>query len=94
MWRKYLEKAKLDGTKAIRGGIPVVFPNFGPWKLGPQHGFARISQWMVDKQGDDFVILKLTDSDETKKMWDFKFELTYTVRLSENSLCEEFNMTF
>ena len=52
-------EAKLDGSKAIRGGIPVVFPNFGPWKLGPQHGFARISTWTVDKSGDDFVILTL-----------------------------------
>ena len=37
------KKAKLDGTKAIRGGIPVCFPQFGPWEFGAQHGFARIS---------------------------------------------------
>ena len=49
----------MDGSKAIRGGIPVVFPNFGPWKLGPQHGFARISQWTVELKGDDYVILTL-----------------------------------
>lgn len=78
--------AKLDGSKAIRGGIPVVFPNFGPWKLGPQHGFARISKWSVDQKGDDYVILNLTDSDETRKMWDFKFQLRYTVRLTDNTL--------
>lgn len=23
--------------------------NFGPWKFGPQHGFARISRWTVDQ---------------------------------------------
>ena len=51
--------AKLDGSKAIRGGIPVVFPNFGPWKLGPQHGFARISTWDVAEKDEDFVILTL-----------------------------------
>ena len=33
----------MDGTKAIRGGIPVCFPQFGPWEFGAQHGFARIS---------------------------------------------------
>ncbi|KAH8816548.1 putative glucose-6-phosphate 1-epimerase [Xylogone sp. PMI_703] len=45
------EKAKLDGTKAVRGGVPLVFPVFGTApdhpavsKL-PQHGFARISRW-------------------------------------------------
>lgn len=43
--------AKLDGSKAIRGGIPLVFPVFGPPPKDhatsslPQHGFARISHW-------------------------------------------------
>ncbi|KAF2092123.1 galactose mutarotase-like protein [Saccharata proteae CBS 121410] len=44
--------AKLDGSAAVRGGIPVVFPVFGPPpKEGhptstlPQHGFARNAQW-------------------------------------------------
>jgi glucose-6-phosphate 1-epimerase len=43
--------AKLDGSKAVRGGIPIVFPVFGTApdheatsKL-PQHGFARNSRW-------------------------------------------------
>lgn len=24
-----------------------MFPNFGAWELGPQHGFARISTWTL-----------------------------------------------
>ncbi|KAK4100666.1 galactose mutarotase-like protein [Parathielavia hyrcaniae] len=45
------DAAKLDGSKAVRGGIPVVFPVFGtapthPQTKGlPQHGFARTSRW-------------------------------------------------
>jgi len=45
------EGAKLDGTKAVRGGIPLVFPVFGTApehaQVGslPQHGFARTSRW-------------------------------------------------
>jgi glucose-6-phosphate 1-epimerase len=34
--------------KAIRGGVPVIFPWFGPrhdGRAGPQHGFARTSMW-------------------------------------------------
>ncbi|KAI1454842.1 galactose mutarotase-like protein [Annulohypoxylon moriforme] len=45
------DAAKLDGSKAVRGGIPLVFPVFGTApdhaatsKL-PQHGFARNSRW-------------------------------------------------
>src|SRR5512142_2952442 len=29
----------------IRGGIPIVFPWFGPREGEPAHGFARISEW-------------------------------------------------
>lgn len=38
--------AILDGSKAIRGGIPVCFPQFGqPDKAMPQHGFLRNNLW-------------------------------------------------
>lgn len=46
-------KAALDGSKPVRGGIPVVFPCFGPpehpehSKLA-QHGFARNETWTFD----------------------------------------------
>ncbi|KXT00266.1 hypothetical protein AC578_1230 [Pseudocercospora eumusae] len=45
------DAAKLDGSKPVRGGIPVVFPAFGPPPKDhatgglPQHGFARNSHW-------------------------------------------------
>ncbi|CZR66433.1 related to P.ciliare possible apospory-associated protein [Phialocephala subalpina] len=45
------EAAKLDGSKAVRGGVPLVFPVFGtapdhaPTSKLPQHGFARSSRW-------------------------------------------------
>ncbi|KAF2670677.1 galactose mutarotase-like protein, partial [Microthyrium microscopicum] len=45
------EKAILDGSKPVRGGIPLVFPLFGPPAPGhatsnlPQHGFARNARW-------------------------------------------------
>jgi len=43
-------KASLDGSKPVRGGIPVVFPCFGapvhPEHLKlKQHGFARSEAW-------------------------------------------------
>jgi len=38
--------AKRDGSKAIRGGVPLVFPQFGqPNKDMPQHGFLRRNYW-------------------------------------------------
>ena len=53
--------------KAIRGGIPLCGPWFGPGRKGdrtPAHGFLRTSQWRVAdvtrEQDDVRVILRLT----------------------------------
>jgi len=81
------KKAILDQPlKGIRGGIPVVFPNFGPWSLGPQHGFARSLPWKVSKQTDRSVVLELSETDYTTKMWPHKFCLQYTVKVSSDKL--------
>lgn len=46
--------AKLDSTKAIRGGVPLVFPQFGQPMLDmPQHGFARNSLWSLIRRFDN-----------------------------------------
>ncbi|PNY20474.1 Glucose-6-phosphate 1-epimerase [Tolypocladium capitatum] len=46
------EGSKLDGSKGVRGGIPIVFPIFGPPDPNHeatskllQHGFARTARW-------------------------------------------------
>lgn len=85
------EKAILDGTKAIRGGIPLVFPKFGPWELGPQHGFARISQWKVaeepkEENGETSAVFVLEDSENTQKMWSYRFKLLYEVTVGKHNL--------
>jgi glucose-6-phosphate 1-epimerase len=57
--------------KAIRGGIPVIFPWFGArsdGKPGPAHGFARTSVWTVESSrllgsGDVEITLTLTAED-------------------------------
>jgi glucose-6-phosphate 1-epimerase len=44
-------KSFLEPGKPIRGGVPVIFPWFGPrsgGKPGPAHGFARTSSWSVE----------------------------------------------
>ncbi|CAH1115226.1 unnamed protein product [Psylliodes chrysocephalus] len=86
------QNAVYDCKKAIRGGVPIVFPHFGPWPLGPRHGFARIITWKVEKgpvkrdNGDIEAVFSVTDQDRTKSLWNFAFKLTYTLVLGEKTL--------
>lgn len=77
--------------KAIRGGIPVCFPWFGPHANNtalPQHGFARLLYWEVKEtaslaNSETMVCLQLVSSEETKAFWpyDFVAEMIITVGL-------------
>ena len=85
------DKAIFENGKAIRGGVPVVWPQFGPGQL-PQHGFARVKAWQLgDKSiGDDVTVqLHLSEDESTLKIWPHKFHLTVTVRLSGQTLHQE-----
>lgn len=88
------EKAHLDGSKAVRGGVPLVFPQFGqPDTSMPQHGFARNRMWAtVNSRTTDNcceVELVLREDEETLSVWPNKFILVYIVKLSSNSLTTE-----
>jgi len=83
--------AVLDGSKPIRGGIPLVFPQFGPGKL-QQHGFARTSLWTFEGEehdvssGDCTGTFRLVSSEETLAVWPHKFELLYHVRVGMSNV--------
>jgi glucose-6-phosphate 1-epimerase len=84
-------QALFQNGKAIRGGVPIIFPQFGS---GPivNHGFARISAWAVvgsgEVEGGVFVTLALTDSHETRAIWPHKFRLDLTVTLTDTLATE------
>jgi glucose-6-phosphate 1-epimerase len=61
--------AVLDGSKPIRGGVPLVFPVFGPPSKDhatgqlPQHGFARNNYWeFLGKSTTESMGTKADDS--------------------------------
>jgi D-hexose-6-phosphate mutarotase len=39
------ERSLFASGKAIRGGVPICFPWFGPREGAPAHGFARVVSW-------------------------------------------------
>lgn len=47
---------------AIRGGVPVIFPQFGTFGSLPKHGFARILPWIVEETltREETAIARLT----------------------------------
>jgi glucose-6-phosphate 1-epimerase len=72
--------------KAIRGGVPVCFPQFADRGSLPKHGFARTLPWELvsQEQGRDdaLAVMRLRDSDTTRALWPHAFELELSVRLS------------
>lgn len=82
--------AVYDGKKAIRGGIPICFPQFG--KKGPlrQHGFARNLPWELDtsfpqpEQGAAARFLLKSNEETLASEWNYAFQATYTVSLAPN----------
>ena len=79
--------------KAIRGGVPVIFPWFGPRTAeltgnsteGAQHGFARITEWTLAFaaiSGDDLhLTLTLAPSDATRAAGFDHFRVALEFRL-------------
>lgn len=72
--------------KAIRGGVPVCFPQFAERGPLPKHGFARTMPWELvsQEQGKDdaLAVLRLRDSEATRAIWPHAFELELSVRVS------------
>ena len=78
------KKALFQADKAIRGGIPVIFPQFSGQGPLPAHGIARAAPWEVaetrtEADGRSTVVLRLTSSAATEAVWPEKFEAHYEV---------------
>ena len=86
--RLYLSpQAVFDGQAAIRGGIPLCFPQFN--QRGPlmKHGFARHLPWKaVAGALPGQAVLRLTDDERTRGWWPHGFVADLTVALSPGSL--------
>jgi glucose-6-phosphate 1-epimerase len=65
---------------AIRGGIPVIFPQFSSRGSLPRHGVARDRAWEMhagtDHDGAARVDATLTDDPTTRELWPHAFRLT------------------
>ncbi len=85
------ERSFFSPGKAIRGGIPIIFPWFGartatpddPRIDGPSHGFARTSDWTLTfaaLAGNDLhITLTLAPSETSRSLGYDQFTLVYEI---------------
>ena len=77
--------AEIGGGKALRGGIPICWPQFAAKGQYAKHGICRTSsEWTVLRTNVDpfpCVVLELKDSEATRAAWPFPFKLHYAVTL-------------
>ncbi len=84
--RLYLSPLALAGQgHAVRGGIPVVFPQFAQRGVLPRHGFARCRPWQwvegVVRAAAAIGVLRLSADDATRAIWPHDFEAELTISL-------------
>lgn len=82
------ETAVYDGTKPIRGGIPICWPWFGaaPREGLPAHGFVRNRVWQLAAaetlvSGQTRLRLETQSDDATLAMWPVPFKLSLTIEV-------------
>ena len=93
--RIYLSpRARLDGSRPIRGGMPLCFPQFNQRALGPallpKHGFVRNQAWALstreEQAGWAEASLALSDNKQSRASWPHAFAATCTVTLEPDNL--------
>lgn len=89
--RLYLSpKSAMDGRTAIRGGIPVCFPQFNMRGDLPKHGFARNLTWTAHPPRLEteraYLAFSLSDSAQTRQWWDQSFEARLLIELTPGAL--------
>lgn len=86
-------RALLDGSGPIRGGVPVVFPQFANLGSLPAHGLVRQREWRLDAATADTAALSLQDDEAGRALWPQAYGLRLTVRLDGVSLVMRLDVT-
>lgn len=84
------ERAVYADGQAVRGGVPVIFPQFEKRGALPRHGLARTRNWAVAKQAQQAdhatLVLRLTDDESTHAHWPHAFTAELTISVGGSRL--------
>lgn len=93
------EASPRDGSAAIRGGVPVIFPQFSTRGTGQRHGVARLSHWRLGEHGGDatsaWAEFLLTHDDvpaELAQGWPHAFALALRFTLQPDALTMRYHV--
>jgi glucose-6-phosphate 1-epimerase len=89
-------KAYYDAGKAIRGGIPICWPWFGPDPKGlgrPSHGFVRNGLWAVSgtQAASEFetkIKLRFLETEQSESFWQQPFSLDLEISVGNTLTLE------
>ena len=79
------ERAKYTEGASIRGGVPVIFPQFGERGTGTRHGFARTLPWRFIGVNEERAVFELRN-DERTTQWPHAFVMRTRIGLSATQL--------
>lgn len=90
-------RARFDGASALRGGVPICFPQFNQRVIDgralAKHGFARTLPWRLtardtneDLDSATFRIEEADLSDALRASWPMAFSAETQIRLTQNRL--------
>lgn len=96
--RLYLSPLAVAGDgQAVRGGMPVIFPQFERRGPLPRHGLARTRAWQwvegAERAGVAIGVLRLASDDATRALWPHEFEAELTLVLGGLQLDIELAIT-
>lgn len=83
--------------QAVRGGVPVIFPQFASRGTLPRHGLLRTRGWALGELTSHGThaqaVLRFTANDDTRALWPHDFEAEITVSVTGKQLDVEFAVT-
>ena len=83
--------------QAVRGGVPVIFPQFAARGPLPRHGLVRTRGWQFDDSPSHGrhaqAVLRFVADDATRQLWPHDFEAEITVSIVRRQIDIEFAVT-